>query len=179
MGVSDQTVAMEETIKHRDSGVEYQEDSCSSSVSSDPEPGDNTTKQYRLASSFELGDEQPNGDSVQWKRKEDDSFHNLFGPPSFVETQKPVENTEDTHKIEKSMVKKPLPVNPVAGDVFGMEPKKRNSGENAAKSTDQAKVRKAATWWTSQSSLVMKDRLDLLDHGPQMQDFHFTWQIYL
>merc|ERR1712106_425229 len=106
MGVSDQTVAMEETIKHRDSGEEYQEDSCSSIVSSEPEPGANATKQDRLASSFELGDEQPQGDGVQWKRKEDDSFHNLFGPPSIVETQKPVENTEDTQKIEKSMVKK-------------------------------------------------------------------------
>ena len=83
--------------------------SCSSSVSSEPEPGANATKQHRLASSFELGDEQPQGDAVQWKRKEDDSFHNLFGPPSLVETQKPVEDAEGVQKIEKSMVKKPLP----------------------------------------------------------------------
>ena len=80
---------------------------------------------------------------MQWKRKEDDSFHNLFGPPSIAEVQKPVENTEETHKIEKSLVKKPLPgktstfsnqiidaifllfpVNPLTGDVVGMEPKK-------------------------------------------------------
>merc|ERR1712106_43086 len=125
MGVSDQVDrAMEETIKQEDGGIDYEEDSCS-----EPEPGDNATKQYRLASSFELGDEQPQGDGVQWKRKEDDSFHNLFGPPSIVETQNPVENTEDTHKIEKSMVKKPLPVNPLTGDVVGMEPKKETVGK--------------------------------------------------
>merc|ERR1712106_1300379 len=117
---------MEETIKHVDGGIEYEEDSCASSVSSEPEPGDNPNKQYRLASNFELGDEQPQGDAVQWKRKEDDSFQNLFGPPSLVETQKPVEDAEGVEKIEKSLVKKPLPVNPLTGDVVGMLPKKES-----------------------------------------------------
>merc|ERR1712106_377769 len=130
---------MEETIKHVDGGIEYEEDSCSSIVSSEPEPGDNATKQYRLASSFELGDEQPQGDGVQWKRKEDDSFHNLFGPPSFVDTHKPVENTEDTQKIEKSMVKKPLPLSPLTGDVVGMEPKKETLGKMQQKAQTKPK----------------------------------------
>ena len=81
--------------------------SCSGSVTSDS--GESPRKQYKLASSFELGDEQPQTEKLQGKRKEEDSFHNLFGPPSLVETPKPAEKVE-IQKIQKT-VKKPLPGN--------------------------------------------------------------------
>ena len=83
--------------------------SCSSSVSSDGDVGDNAKKNYRLASSFELGDEQPTGDASQWRKKEDDSFHKLFGPPSLIKTEKPVEVSDQVQMIKKTVTKKPLP----------------------------------------------------------------------
>ena len=78
---------------------------CSSSVTS----GENVKKNYRLASSFELGDEQPTGDTSQWRKKEDDSFHNLFGPPSLIKAGNPVEVSNGVQMIKETMTKKPLP----------------------------------------------------------------------
>merc|ERR1712215_124191 len=115
--VSDST--MEDNIKQLDTSLDSEEESCSSSVSSDS--GESLKKQCKLASSFELGDEQPQAESLQGKRKEEDSFHNLFGPPSLVETPKPAEIVE-IQKIQKT-VKKPLPVNPLTGAVMGIQPK--------------------------------------------------------
>eukprot|EP00091_Calanus_sinicus_P020687 TRINITY_DN5802_c0_g1_i1.p1 TRINITY_DN5802_c0_g1~~TRINITY_DN5802_c0_g1_i1.p1 ORF type:complete len:147 (-),score=47.89 TRINITY_DN5802_c0_g1_i1:81-497(-) len=107
-----------------DTGMDTEEESCSSSVTSDGDIGDTAKKNYRLASSFELGDEQPTGDTSQWRKNENDSFHNLFGPPSLIETEKPVEASSEVQKIKKILTKKTLPVNPLTGDVVGMQPKK-------------------------------------------------------
>eukprot|EP00090_Calanus_glacialis_P035710 TRINITY_DN6092_c0_g1_i1.p1 TRINITY_DN6092_c0_g1~~TRINITY_DN6092_c0_g1_i1.p1 ORF type:complete len:144 (+),score=43.98 TRINITY_DN6092_c0_g1_i1:40-471(+) len=115
---------MEEALKTVDTSLDTEDDSCSSSVSSDGDVGDNAKKNYRLASSFELGDEQPTGDASQSRKKEDDSFHKLFGPPSLIKTEKPVEVSDQVQKIKKTVTKKPLPVNPLTGDVAGMQPKK-------------------------------------------------------
>jgi len=98
---------MEDNIKQLDISLDSEEESCSSSVTSDS--GESPRKQYKFASSFELGDEQPQTEKLQGKRKEEDSFHNLFGPPSLVETPKPAEKVE-IQKIQKT-VKKPLPGN--------------------------------------------------------------------
>ena len=83
--------------------------SCSSSVTSDGETGENVKKNYRLASSFELGDEQPTGDTSQCRKKEDDSFHNLFGPPSLIKAGNPVEVSNGVQMIKETLTKKPLP----------------------------------------------------------------------
>merc|ERR1712172_84869 len=114
---------MEETIKTVDDSMDTEEESCSSSVTSDGDIGYSAKKNYRLASSFELGDEQPTGDTSQWRKKEEDSFHNLFGPTSLIETEKLVEVSSEVQKIKKILNKKPLPVNPLTGDVVGMQPK--------------------------------------------------------
>merc|ERR1712013_5625 len=106
---------MEDNIKQLDISLDSEEESCSSSVTSDS--GESPRKQYKFASSFELGDEQPQTEKLQGKRKEEDSFHNLFGPPSLVETPKPTE--------------------------------RRNCEQRRGAKTIKAKVRKAATWWSS------------------------------
>jgi len=66
--------------------VESEEDRVSTSSSSDTaqpdDDKDNARKQqYRIASTFELGDDQPQEDHAKSRKRLDNSFQNLFGPP--------------------------------------------------------------------------------------------------
>merc|ERR1712008_438086 len=102
-------VGMEDTVETGASDLEIEEDSssiCSGSMISSPDDRtENVNKQYRLASSFELGDEQPQGDSANLRKREDNSFKNLFGPPEVVKTEK---QTNEELQDQKIMSKKQL-----------------------------------------------------------------------
>ena len=63
-----------------------------------------------MASNFELGHEQPLEEKQRKKKNENDSFHKLFGPPSAVNTFKPIVDNQEEKKMEKiTSAKKPLP----------------------------------------------------------------------
>ena len=63
-----------------------------------------------MASSFELGDEQPLEEKQRKKKNENDSFHKLFGPPSALNTFKQIVDNQEEKKMEKiTSAKKPLP----------------------------------------------------------------------
>eukprot|EP00090_Calanus_glacialis_P004293 TRINITY_DN13178_c0_g1_i1.p1 TRINITY_DN13178_c0_g1~~TRINITY_DN13178_c0_g1_i1.p1 ORF type:complete len:148 (-),score=44.01 TRINITY_DN13178_c0_g1_i1:55-498(-) len=100
------------------------DDSSNSSGSENGEPEISQVKkvQYRLASSFELGDDQP---AVSERPKEAEessgtSYNHLFGPPTpanvrRMKIKKMYEN--DQQLVRKS--KKPLPVDPLTGNIIG------------------------------------------------------------
>merc|ERR1712080_94353 len=76
-------------------------------------------KPHKMASTFELGDEQPETVVIQPRKAKEDSFNNLFGPPT------------------EARKKKPLPLNPVTGELLG-------SGQDKVVVVKNAKTAQAA-----------------------------------
>merc|ERR1711892_211720 len=79
-------------------------------------------KPYKMASSFELGDEQPDNGMERSSKIPIGTFHSLFGPPSPVlsKAEKARLNANQPSDYSVKPSKKPLPVNPWTGDVLGL-----------------------------------------------------------
>jgi len=80
-------------------------------------------KIHGMSSTFELGDEQPEPCLAKSRKARDDSFNALFGPPP----ESPRARKAWTKKVKEQEVavqrqrnKKPLPVNPLTGDILGV-----------------------------------------------------------
>ncbi|XP_023346519.1 uncharacterized protein LOC111715429 [Eurytemora carolleeae] len=75
-------------------------------------------KPYRMASSFELSDEQPELLLSRRARQEGDSYKSLFGPPPpRFPNRRSVSCAPPSANQRRS--RKPLPVNPLTGDTLG------------------------------------------------------------
>eukprot|EP00090_Calanus_glacialis_P041550 TRINITY_DN7350_c0_g1_i1.p1 TRINITY_DN7350_c0_g1~~TRINITY_DN7350_c0_g1_i1.p1 ORF type:complete len:164 (-),score=37.35 TRINITY_DN7350_c0_g1_i1:63-509(-) len=93
----------------------------SGSENGDIECGIRQRVKYRLASNFELGDDQPPGNVEKRGEQELGSSHNhLFGPPTPAAVKRM--RIKKLHEGDPPVVrksKKPLPVNPLTGSVIG------------------------------------------------------------
>jgi len=97
---------------------------CGSSTGSISPPlssTSNSTKSYRMASNFELGCEQPRTYKQRAENLAASSYQNLFGPvppgrcrPLSKKVLPPV------RRDARSRKPKPLPVNPLTGDIIGL-----------------------------------------------------------
>merc|ERR1711915_241002 len=81
----------------------------------------NVGRPYRMASSFELGDEQPEDNMENKWNNTGGTFHSLFGPPSptLSKAEKARILAQQPSEYSLKPCKKPLPVNPLTGDILG------------------------------------------------------------
>jgi len=77
-----------------------------------------TRKPYRMASSFELSDEQPDHLPIRKLRNKGDTYDALFGPeaPRFVVARRSVSAFPASTNQRR---RKPLPINPLTGEELG------------------------------------------------------------
>lgn len=98
----------------------------------------NGDRPYKMASSFALGDDQP--DSVYMRAGEtlpkgEGTFQTLFGPPSpeLSKVEKARLRNREPSDYQLKPSRKPLPVSPLTGDILGLpgaktpEPSRRKS----------------------------------------------------
>lgn len=84
-----------------------------------PEKSNRSRKPYRMASNFELSDEQPMAVQQRRPRDKGDSYNALFGPaPSRGRQQRSVSLAPPSTIQRRS--RKPLPVNPLTGETLGL-----------------------------------------------------------
>jgi len=77
---------------------------------------------YRMASNFELSDEQPEHVEIKKGRDKGDSYAALFGPPPprFPKNARRSVSAAPT-TIQQRRSKKPLPLNPLTGERLGSQ----------------------------------------------------------
>eukprot|EP00090_Calanus_glacialis_P018672 TRINITY_DN2897_c0_g1_i3.p1 TRINITY_DN2897_c0_g1~~TRINITY_DN2897_c0_g1_i3.p1 ORF type:complete len:146 (-),score=50.28 TRINITY_DN2897_c0_g1_i3:161-598(-) len=80
-------------------------------------------KPYRLASSFELGDEQPQVYRQRAQKIKATSYQNLFGAPADV-TRACVRRVARAEREQPVRRNKPLPVNTLTGAIIGVPDQK-------------------------------------------------------
>merc|ERR1712212_907387 len=99
------------------------------------EENGNKIKPYRMASSFVLGDEQPDNNNTKSWDIQTGTRNTLFGPPSptLSKAEKARINASKQTDYSIKPSKKPFPVNPLTGDILGQpglkspEPPRRQS----------------------------------------------------
>merc|ERR1712128_241301 len=77
-------------------------------------------KPYRMASSFELGYEQPQVYKQRAKNLSASSYSNLFGVPPGVARPLSKKVLPPVRREGRSRKQKALPVNPLTGDIIGL-----------------------------------------------------------
>ena len=83
----------------------------------------------RMASNFQLGDEQPSLKPTSLTKASADSFNNLFGPPTPAKAiSTSLKSAKQTKVAPAGLVatstkriRKPLPINPLTGQVIGTQ----------------------------------------------------------
>merc|ERR1711892_512744 len=81
---------------------------------------DPARKPYRMASSFELGYEQPQTYKQRAQNLSASSYSNLFGVPPGVARPLSKKVLPPVRRESRSRTQKPLPVNPLTGDIIGL-----------------------------------------------------------
>merc|ERR1712050_677394 len=76
----------------------------------------------RMASSFELGCEQPQIYKQRAQNLAASSYQNLFGSPPTRSRPLAKKVIPPTKKDTRTRKQKPLPVNPLTGDIIGLPP---------------------------------------------------------
>merc|ERR1712032_227824 len=84
---------------------------------------------HRMASNFQLGDEQPSSKPTSLTKASADSFNNLFGPPTPAKAiSTSLKSAKQTKVAPAGLVatstkriRKPLPINPLTGQVIGTQ----------------------------------------------------------
>merc|ERR1712106_117918 len=77
-------------------------------------------KPYRMASSFELGYEQPQTYKQRAQNLAASSYSNLFGVPPGVARPLSKKVLPPVRREGRSRTQKPFPVNPLTGDIIGL-----------------------------------------------------------